>query len=274
MTLTAADVAEIMRLVEQSTFDELTLEVDGIKLHLRRGGAAQSNSPTHESSAADHTHVVPPSPPGDNAFGTRTHATATSQAHGDGTTSTTRTEGASATAAGSTREAGANATSVRRSQTASPDSASTRNSQVARANASPESNARAPASASGGVQPHFSGAGSDRTRAVGVGDARASGDAIASSNASASAGALPTDPNVQDVTAPLLGTFFRAPKPGAPPFVVEGAAVEEDTVVAIIEVMKLMNTVRAGVRGTVAEILARDGVLVEYGETLLRVRKS
>ena len=53
-----------------------------------------------------------------------------------------------------------------------------------------------------------------------------------------------------------------------------GSTVEEDTVVAIIEVMKLMNTVRAGVRGTVTEILARDGGLVEYGETLLRVRKA
>jgi biotin carboxyl carrier protein len=50
--------------------------------------------------------------------------------------------------------------------------------------------------------------------------------------------------------------------------------VEEDTVVAIVEVMKLMNTVRAGVSGIVSEILMRDGALVEYGETLLRVRKA
>jgi acetyl-CoA carboxylase biotin carboxyl carrier protein len=90
----------------------------------------------------------------------------------------------------------------------------------------------------------------------------------------ASAGAASVDPNVKDVPAPLLGTFYRQPKPGAPPFVEVGASVEEDTVVAIIEVMKLMNTVRAGVRGTVTEILARDGTLVEYGETLLRVRKA
>ncbi len=84
----------------------------------------------------------------------------------------------------------------------------------------------------------------------------------------------PADPNVQEVAAPLLGTFYRSPKPGAPPFVVVGSAVEEDTVVAIIEVMKLMNTVRAGVRGVVSEVLARDGALVEYGEAILRVRKS
>src|SRR3984885_7143912 len=84
----------------------------------------------------------------------------------------------------------------------------------------------------------------------------------------------PADPSVHEVTSPLLGTFYRAPKPGAPPFVEVGAQVDEETVVAIIEVMKLMNTVRAGVRGTVAEILLGDGALAEYGETVLRVRKS
>ncbi len=81
-------------------------------------------------------------------------------------------------------------------------------------------------------------------------------------------------PALQDLPSPLLGTFYRAPKPGAPPFVEIGAQVEADTIVAIIEVMKLMNTVRAGVRGTVAEILKADGALAEYGETLMRVRKS
>jgi acetyl-CoA carboxylase biotin carboxyl carrier protein len=80
---------------------------------------------------------------------------------------------------------------------------------------------------------------------------------------------LPLEPGVEPVRAPLLGTYYRAPKPGAPPFVEVGARVEPDTIVGIIEVMKLMNTVRAGVRGTVREICARDGALVEYGETLL-----
>jgi biotin carboxyl carrier protein len=68
-----------------------------------------------------------------------------------------------------------------------------------------------------------------------------------------------------------LGTFYRAPKPGAAPFVDLGAQVEEDTVVGIIEVMKLMNTVRAGMRGIITEILAADGQLVEYGSPLMRV---
>ncbi|MGH8258109.1 MAG: acetyl-CoA carboxylase biotin carboxyl carrier protein, partial [Steroidobacteraceae bacterium] len=81
-------------------------------------------------------------------------------------------------------------------------------------------------------------------------------------------------PGVHEVTAPLLGTFYRAPKPGAPPFVEVGAQVEEETIIGIIEVMKLMNTVRAGARGRVTEILAHDGALVEYGEPLLRVGPS
>jgi acetyl-CoA carboxylase biotin carboxyl carrier protein len=82
------------------------------------------------------------------------------------------------------------------------------------------------------------------------------------------------DPDVQYLPAPLLGTFYRAPKPGAASFVEVGAQVSDDTIIGIIEVMKLMNTVRAGVRGTVTEIIAADGALVEFGETLMRVRKS
>jgi acetyl-CoA carboxylase biotin carboxyl carrier protein len=152
MTLTAADVAEIMRLVEQSGFDELNLEIDGTKISLRRG------------TPVDAIASIPPDTP------------------------------APVAAAAATARAAA-----------------------------------------------------PRTQA---------------------------DADVQDVPAPLLGTFYRAPKPGAPPYVEAGAAVEADTIVGIIEVMKLMNTVRAGVRGTVLEVLAADGALVEFGETLLRVRKT
>ena len=67
-------------------------------------------------------------------------------------------------------------------------------------------------------------------------------------------GGAPRDPNIAEVESPLLGVFYRAPKPGEPPFVEVGAQVEADTVVAIIEVMKLMNSVRAGVKGEVIEI--------------------
>jgi len=79
------------------------------------------------------------------------------------------------------------------------------------------------------------------------------------------------DPTLLEVTAPLLGTFYRAPKPGAAPFVEPDALVAEDTIIGIIEVMKLMTTVRAGVRGSVAEICVQDGALVEFGQVLLRI---
>jgi acetyl-CoA carboxylase biotin carboxyl carrier protein len=75
-----------------------------------------------------------------------------------------------------------------------------------------------------------------------------------------------------EVLSPLLGVFYRAPKPGEPPFVEVGSHVEEDSVIGIIEVMKLMNSARAGVRGEVVEILAVNGEMVEHGEVLMLVR--
>jgi acetyl-CoA carboxylase biotin carboxyl carrier protein len=86
----------------------------------------------------------------------------------------------------------------------------------------------------------------------------------------AASGGAP-DASLRAVPAPLLGTFYRAPKPGAPPYIEVGSQVAESTIIGIIEVMKLMNTVRAGVAGRVVEILAPDGALVEYGQALLHV---
>lgn len=165
MSLTAADVAEIMKILEGSGFDEVLLEIDGLKLSMRRGagaadGAAPATATAAAASGAQQSAAAPPPAP-----------------------------------------------------TAAP----------------PDAPRKAAAS---------------------------------------------TDPTVQDVTSPLLGTCYRAPKPGAPPYVEVGTAVSEETVVAIVEVMKLMNTVRAGVKGIVTEILMRDGTLVEYGETLLRIKKA
>jgi acetyl-CoA carboxylase biotin carboxyl carrier protein len=74
------------------------------------------------------------------------------------------------------------------------------------------------------------------------------------------------------VSAPLLGIFYRAPKPGEPPFVQVGDRVEADTIIGIIEVMKLMNTVRADVAGEILEISAGNGELVEFGQALLWIR--
>jgi acetyl-CoA carboxylase biotin carboxyl carrier protein len=74
------------------------------------------------------------------------------------------------------------------------------------------------------------------------------------------------------VTAPLLGTFYVAPEPGAPPFTHVGANVTEDITVALIEVMKVFNSVRAGVKGTIVEVVAQNGQFVEYGQTLFLVK--
>jgi acetyl-CoA carboxylase biotin carboxyl carrier protein len=75
-----------------------------------------------------------------------------------------------------------------------------------------------------------------------------------------------------DVPAPLLGNFYSAPRPGDPPFVQVGDTVNEDTTIGIIEVMKLMNPIRAGVTGTVAAVLVENGKAVEEGQPLVRVR--
>jgi acetyl-CoA carboxylase biotin carboxyl carrier protein len=165
MSLTAADVAEIMRVIEQSKFDELSLEMDGVKLTLRRAGAAG---------------------------GFVQSATAQSELSHSAAAATSRSDSAIArTAAHIAAPTGA---------TAAPDA------------------------------------------------------------------------NLRDIASPMLGTFYRAPKPGSAPFVEIGSVVDVDSVIAIIEVMKLMNTVRAGVRGVITEILPADETLVEFGDVLMRAR--
>lgn len=73
------------------------------------------------------------------------------------------------------------------------------------------------------------------------------------------------------VQTPLLGTFYRAPKPGAAPFVQVGDRVDKDTVIGIVETMKLMNSVYAGASGCVAEVCAGDGEFVEQHAVLMRI---
>jgi acetyl-CoA carboxylase biotin carboxyl carrier protein len=78
-------------------------------------------------------------------------------------------------------------------------------------------------------------------------------------------------PGAAEIEAPMLGTFYRTESPAHPPFVEVGDAVAPDTVVCLIEVMKLMNHIQAGVAGTIVEVLARSGELVEFGQPLFRV---
>lgn len=74
------------------------------------------------------------------------------------------------------------------------------------------------------------------------------------------------------VRATLPGTFYRAPRPGAAAFVEQGSPVEPDTVVGIIETMKLMTAVHAGVRGTVAEIAIQNAQFAEQGAVLMSIK--
>jgi acetyl-CoA carboxylase biotin carboxyl carrier protein len=80
--------------------------------------------------------------------------------------------------------------------------------------------------------------------------------------------------DLSTIVSPMLGTFYRAPAPGAAPFVEVGTRVEPDTIVCIIEVMKMMNSVAAGIAGTIAEIHAENAELVEYEQPLFRVEPA
>ena len=85
----------------------------------------------------------------------------------------------------------------------------------------------------------------------------------------------PTNPDgLVTIESPMIGTFYRAPEPGAQPFVDVGARVEPETVVCIIEVMKMMNSVRAGVAGTIVEVCSENAQPVEYGTALFRVEAN
>jgi acetyl-CoA carboxylase biotin carboxyl carrier protein len=76
------------------------------------------------------------------------------------------------------------------------------------------------------------------------------------------------------VTAPMLGTYYGAPKPGEPAFVQVGDAVSADAVLCIVEVMKLMNSVTAGAAGEVAAVFVKDGDLVEFEQPLFAIRAT
>lgn len=82
---------------------------------------------------------------------------------------------------------------------------------------------------------------------------------------------LALEPSEVQVTAPLVGTFYSAANPGDPPYVGEGSAVDERTVVGIIEALQVLTEVEAGYRGTISAVLATDGQAVEYGQALFQL---
>jgi acetyl-CoA carboxylase biotin carboxyl carrier protein len=81
-------------------------------------------------------------------------------------------------------------------------------------------------------------------------------------------------PEGTEVKSPMIGTFYLKPSPDAEPFVEVGAKVDADTVVCIIEAMKVMNEIKAEVKGTIIEVLMEEGKPVEYGQGLFRIDPS
>ena len=77
-----------------------------------------------------------------------------------------------------------------------------------------------------------------------------------------------------EVKSPMIGTFYRKPSPDADLYVEVGSVVEPDTVVCIIEAMKVMNEIKAEVKGTIAEVLVEEGKPVEYGQALFRIEPN
>lgn len=90
----------------------------------------------------------------------------------------------------------------------------------------------------------------------------------------APATAPPPAPEGPEVKSPMIGTFYRKPSPDADSFVEVGSVVEPETVVCIIEAMKVMNEIKAEVKGTIAEVLLEDGKPVEYGQALFRIEPN
>jgi len=82
------------------------------------------------------------------------------------------------------------------------------------------------------------------------------------------------DDELYKVLSPLVGSFYRSPSPEADPFIVEGDRVEEDTVLCIVEAMKVMNEVTAGASGVVREILVENGSAVEFDQPLFKIEIS
>ncbi|MEZ0228467.1 MAG: acetyl-CoA carboxylase biotin carboxyl carrier protein [Planctomycetota bacterium] len=96
--------------------------------------------------------------------------------------------------------------------------------------------------------------------------------APAASPAAGGKGGEPLPPGVKVIKSPMVGTFYRSPSPDASSFVEAGDKVQEDTVLCIIEAMKVMNEIRAEVKGEIVKCLAANGEAVEYGEPLFHVK--
>jgi acetyl-CoA carboxylase biotin carboxyl carrier protein len=82
----------------------------------------------------------------------------------------------------------------------------------------------------------------------------------------------PTEEKGREIVSPMVGTFYRAASPDSAPFVQVGHEIVEDTVVCIIEAMKVMNEIKAEVHGVISEVLVENGTPVQFGQSLFRVK--
>jgi acetyl-CoA carboxylase biotin carboxyl carrier protein len=128
---------------------------------------------------------------------------------------------------------------------------------------------------SGELKLHLRKPGSTPAERLSEAPAPAAPDPIVPAHSAPAAHALPPPgPGEIDVLSPLLGVYYRAPKPGEPPFIEVGQFVEDDSIIGIVEVMKLMNSVRAGAAGQVTAIHAVNAEMVEYEQPLIRIRTT
>jgi acetyl-CoA carboxylase biotin carboxyl carrier protein len=142
---------------------------------------------------------------------------------------------------------------------------------VRRGGAPPPAPETAPAATAPAAAPAVSEAGASEPAASPPAPAPAAAADTPTAGAGAAAGDGASADGRATISAPMLGTFYRASAPGEQPFVDVGSQVDPDTVVCLIEVMKMMNSVKAGVAGTVVEVCAENAQLVEFGEPLFRV---
>ncbi len=88
----------------------------------------------------------------------------------------------------------------------------------------------------------------------------------------APAAPVANDADLHKITSPMVGTFYQAPNPDSPAYVKVGDKVGDETIVCIVEAMKLFNEIEAEIKGEIVEVLVKDGQLVEYGQPLFLVK--
>ena len=89
----------------------------------------------------------------------------------------------------------------------------------------------------------------------------------------AAGGAAPDDQKYETITAPFVGTFYAAPSPDSPPYVQVGQEVDSDSVLCILEAMKVMNEIKTEIRGVVRSVLVENASPVQYGQPLFKIEK-